>query len=60
MGKPGFVEARPKGGGDVRLVPEHYLTNERLGYVEVASIRNTGKKAARRPDPAEVEQEGGK
>ncbi|MFJ2318417.1 hypothetical protein ACIOTN_17145 [Glutamicibacter sp. NPDC087661] len=45
MAKPGFVEARPKGGGDIRLVPEHYLTNPALGFVEVSSIRNTGVKA---------------
>ncbi|WP_313812989.1 hypothetical protein [Glutamicibacter sp.] len=60
MAKPGFVEARPKGGGDIRLVPEHYLTNEAFGFVEVPSIRDTGKKATRRPsagpDPVEEEE----
>lgn len=60
MGKPGFVEARPKGGGAVRLVPEHYLTNEALGFVEVASTRNTGKKAVRRPDSDDAGQENSK
>ncbi|HJX78562.1 hypothetical protein [Glutamicibacter sp.] len=60
MGKPGFVEARPKGGGDVRLVPVHYLTNEAFGFVEVASIRNTGKKAVRRPDSGDAGQEDSK
>lgn len=45
MAKPGFVEARPKGGGEIRLVPEHYLENPALGFVPVASIRDTGAKA---------------
>jgi len=49
MAKPGFVEARPKGGGEIRLVPEHYLTNPALGFVEVPSIRATGAKAKARP-----------
>lgn len=49
MAKPGFVEARPKGGGEIRLVPEHYLTNPALGFVEVSSIRNTGVKAKAKP-----------
>ncbi|MGJ3403262.1 hypothetical protein [Glutamicibacter sp. Je.9.36] len=49
MAKPGFVEARPKGGGGIRLVPEHYLTNPALGFVEVSSIRDTGVKAKAKP-----------
>jgi len=49
MAKPGFVEARPKGGGDIRLVPEHYLTNPALGFVEVPSVRDTGAKAKAKP-----------
>lgn len=49
MAKPGFVEARPKGGGEIRLVPEHYLENPAFGFVPVASIRDTGAKVARRP-----------
>ena len=60
MGKPGFVEARPKGGGEVRLVPEHYLTNEALGFVEVASIRKTGRKAVAAPKLDVAEQEDSK
>lgn len=45
MAKPGFVEARPKGGGEIQLVPEHWVTNEGIGFKPVASIRDTGKKA---------------
>lgn len=48
MAKPGFVEARPKGGGEIRLVPEHYLENPAFGFVPVASIRDTGVKATAR------------
>lgn len=56
MAKPGFVEARPAKGGAVRLVPEHYLSNPALGYVEVPSIRDTGVKAKAKPD---TDSEGG-
>jgi len=57
MGKPGFVEARPVKGGDIRLVPEHYLSNPALGFVEVPSIRDTGKKATRSRSGAQTDAE---
>ncbi|MGH3651496.1 hypothetical protein [Glutamicibacter sp.] len=60
MAKPGFVEARPKGGGEIRLVPEHYLTNAALGFVEVPSIRDNGVKAKAKPRPVDVEEEDSK
>lgn len=60
MGKPGFVEARPKGGGDIQLVPEHYVENPAFGFVPIPSVRDTGMKANRhRPagkTPAEQEE----
>ncbi|MDR4533212.1 hypothetical protein [Glutamicibacter sp. PS] len=62
MGKPGFVEARPKGGGDIRLVPEHYLTNPALGFVETASVRDTGVRAKKiakpETDPGQAVEKG--
>lgn len=65
MGKPGFVEARPKGGGEIQLVPEHYVENPAFGFVPIPSVRDTGLKATRhRPakpaDDAQEEQEGTK
>ena len=56
--KPGFVMAKPKKGGAARLVPEHYISNPRLGFVKVESLRETSGKAVRAIPESNQSQEG--